>query len=55
VKLAIGFVGGIAVGLLIADQYAKWKASSAATSLLSSIGLGAAAPTIAPIVGGLVG
>lgn len=54
-KLAIGFVGGIAVGLLIADQYAKWKAGNATTGFLNYIGLGGAAPTVAPIVSGLVG
>lgn len=54
-KYALVFVGGIATGLFIADQYAKWKVGSGVTSFLNSVGLGFAAPTVAPIASGLIG
>lgn len=54
-KYALVFLGGVAAGLLIADQYAKWKAGNATSSVLNAVGLGFAAPTVSPIISGLIG
>jgi hypothetical protein len=54
-KSALIFLGGVAVGLLVADQYAKWKVNNGVTSVLGYVGLGGASSTVAPIVSGLVG
>ena len=54
-KYAIVFVGGIGVGLFIAQQYARWKATSSVDSALDFLHLGALKGIADPIVGGLVG
>lgn len=38
--VVVSFAGGVAVGLLIANEYAKHKATGAADSLLNAVGLG---------------
>jgi hypothetical protein len=57
-RTAVALVAGLAgigVGLFIADQYAQWKATSAANSILGKIGLSGLAPVIDPLVSGAVG
>lgn len=40
ILVLVSFAGGLAVGLLAADYYAKHKATGTADSLLQAIGLG---------------
>jgi hypothetical protein len=49
------FVGGVGVGLFIADKYAQWKAQDSANSILDKLHLGGAKGFVDPIVSGLVG
>ena len=51
----ISGIGGIFVGLFIADKYAQYKATSSTNSLLNLLHIGGAAPVVDPIVAGLVG
>lgn len=54
-KYALIFIGGIGVGLFIADQYAQWKASNTVNSGLEKLHLGFLEPIADPIVSGLIG
>lgn len=54
-KYALIFIGGIGVGLFIADQYAQWKATGTVNAGLEKLHLGFAAPIVDPIVSGLIG
>ncbi len=54
-RYAIVFVGGIGVGLFIAQQYARYKATSTVDSALDFLHVGFLKGVADPIVGGLVG
>ena len=49
-KYGLIFVGGVAVGLLIAKQYARAQVNSAIGSALDSVGLGKYAATVEGLV-----
>lgn len=54
-KTVLVFLGGIGVGLFIADQYARWKATDTVNAGLDKLHLGFAAPILDPIVAGMIG